>query len=99
MHLTFAQAYEIVCPDGRTVAPYSKDFSDIQELMRQSGHVPFQDKIASEIVPRPPTDALQARHFIEQVSREPPPLKISKRQWLSVEANKQSFLAALNKNK
>ena len=97
MPLTFDQAYAIVCPDGRTVVPYSKDFSDIQELMRQSGHVSFQDRLVKENVPRVPKTAVEALPYHVQRTIDPTPQVISKRQWLSITANKEKFLAALNK--
>jgi hypothetical protein len=101
MHLTFGEAYKIVCPDGRTVAPHSKDYSDIMELMRQSGHKPFQDKLITESVPKVPTNVLEAKQYIERVVTDGTPTHISKKQWLSVEVNKQAFLKhlALNSKK
>jgi hypothetical protein len=95
--LTFAQAYEIVCPDGGPVAPNSKEYIDIMELMRQSGYVPFQDKLIIENVPRVPKTILEAKPFHEQRHIDPAPLKVSKKQWMSVTANKELFLKALNK--
>ena len=97
MPLTFAQAYAIVCPDGRQVVPKSQEFNDIIELMRQSGHVSFQDKLVHELVPRVAKTVQEARPFIEQPTIERPTI-VSKRQWLSVEANRNAFLNALNKN-
>jgi hypothetical protein len=97
MHLTFAQAYEIVCPDGGPVAPNSKEYIDIMELMRQSGYVPFQDKLIIENVPRAPTTVSDVKRYNEQPHVEPASLKISKKQWMSVTANKELFLKALNK--
>ena len=98
MPLTFAQAYAIVCPDGGAVAPHSKEFSDIQELMRQSGHVNFQDRLLVENVPKPVTTIAQATRFVERPLKTET-LYISKREWLSVAANKELFLNALNKSR
>jgi hypothetical protein len=97
MPLTFDEAYAIVCPDGRTVNPGCQDFKDIQELMRQSGHVHFQDRLVIELVPRPAKNVLEVRRFLEQPTREPSK-KLSKRQWLSVAANRDCFMKCLNKN-
>ena len=97
MPLTFAQAYAIVCPDGGEVTPFSKEFQDIQELMRQSGHVLFQDRLVTESVPRVPRTVEEARPYIERQTIDPRPQVISKRQWLSIDKNKEKFLKALNK--
>jgi hypothetical protein len=94
--LTFAQAYAIVCPDGRPVDPDSQDFRDIQELMRQSGYVLFQDKLVKEMVPKIPETVLEARRFHERPSIEPS-IKVSKRAWLSIDANRAAFLGRLNR--
>ena len=95
--LTFAQAYAIVCPDGRPVDPISQEFRDIQELMRQSGYVPFQDKLVTESVPRVPEKVSDLKRFHERPAREPS-VYVSKREWLSVAANKEKFLASLNRS-
>ena len=95
--LTFAEAYAIVCPDGCPVDPGSQAFRDIQELMRQSGHVSFQDKLVTELIPRPPKNISEIKRFSERPAQEPS-TKISKRQWLSVAANREMFMKHLNKN-
>lgn len=97
MPLTFAQAYAIVCPDGGQVTPHSKEFRDIQELMRQSGHTTFQDTLVTAFVPKPPTNVAQIQHFHERQTREPSKF-ISKREWLSVAANKEAFMKHLNRS-
>ena len=97
MPLTFAEAYAIVCPDGGEAPPHSKEFSDILELMRQSGHIDFQDRLVKENVPKVPTNALEARPYIETATVPIAPLKLSKREWLSVAVNKEVYLKALNK--
>jgi len=97
MPLTFAEAYAIVCPDGGETPPHSKEFSDILELMRQSGHVDFQDRLVKENVPKVPTNVLEAQPYIERGVVPTAPLKMSKREWLSVEANRELFLKHLNK--
>jgi hypothetical protein len=99
MPLTFAEAYAKVCPEGGAVVPNSKEYNDIMELMRQSGHTTYKDRLVQDTTPRIPQTVEAARRYIETPEVMPQPLKISKRQWLSVEANRQSFLNALNKNK
>jgi hypothetical protein len=99
MPLTFAQAYAIVCPDGGEVLPYSQKFNDILELMRQSGYKNFRDTLVEDSAPKKPRTVKEARPFIETEQRLERPLKISKQEWMAVEANRQRFLKALNKNK
>ena len=99
MHLTFAQAYALVCPEGGPVTPHSKKYSDIMELMRQSGHVPLHEKMVQESVPKRPMTVQEAMPYIERQLATLPTSKVSKRQWLSVEVNKTAFLDHLNKNK
>lgn len=106
MPLTFAQAYAIVCPDARPVAPGSKDAYDIAELMRQSGYKHYTETIVQESAPRVPRNEMEARSFIEtprtftsftnDTGKKP---FISRKQWMSVEVNKIAFIKALNKNK
>lgn len=98
MPLTFAQAYAIVCPDGGAVAPDSKKYADIMELMRQSGHQHFSERIAQDTAPKPPRSVQETQRFIETPQAMEPSPYISKRQWLSVDAHKKAFLKALNKN-
>lgn len=99
MPLTFAQAYAIVCPEGNPVVPKSKEFNDILELMRQSGYLAFQDTFVKENVPRVPKTEQEAKQYIERVVVAPTTTKVSKKQWLSVAANREAFMANLNKNK
>jgi len=99
MPLTFAEAYAKVCPEGGVVAPKSKEYNDIVELMRQSGHTKYTETLVQDSAPRIPRTVQETRRFIETPQVMCKPLKISKREWLSVEANRQCFLNALNKNK
>ena len=99
MPITFEQAWKIVCPDGREVVPYSKDFNDILEVMKQSGHTDFQDNLVVESVPKVPTTIEEARPFIERKEVNKAVKYVSKTQWLSVDANKQNFLKVLNSKK
>jgi len=99
MPLTFAEAYAKVCPEGGAVAPNSKEYDDIIELMRQSGHTHFVNTIAIDSAPRIPRSVQESRRFLETPQVTLPSKHISKREWMSVDANKKSFLNALNKNK
>jgi hypothetical protein len=99
MPLTFAQAYAIVCPDGGEVIPHSQKFNDILELMRQSGYKNFRDTLVEDSAPRKPRTVQEAMPFIETRQTLEKPLHVSRRQWMSVQANKQAFINALNKNK
>jgi len=99
MPLTFAQAYAIVCPDGGEVIPHSQKFNDIMELMKQSGYKNFRDTLVEDSAPRKPRTVEEARPFIETRQTLEKPLHVSRRQWMSVQANKQAFINALNKNK
>jgi len=99
MPTTFEQAWKIVCPDGREVVPYSKDFNDILELMKQSGHTDFQDNLVVESVPKKPTTVEEAKPFIERKMVSKAVQFVSKTQWLSVDANKNNFLKVLNSKK
>lgn len=99
MPLTFEEAYKRVCPNGEPLVPNTKEFRDVMELMRQSGFVPFQDTLADAHTIRTPTTVEQAKPYI---TRDVKPYKlplISKREWLSIEANRKPFLEHLNKNK
>jgi len=97
MPLTFGQAYAIVCPDGGEVLPNSRQYCDIMELMKQSGYVSLNDRMVKESVPKIPTTVQEAQVFMERRTVTEPTGLISKRQWLSVEANRQAFIKHLNK--
>jgi len=99
MPLNFGEAYKIVCPEGGAVAPNSKEYNDIIELMRQSGHTSYKDKLVQDTAPRIPQTVQEALPYIVTQEVMEMPLKVSKQRWLAVEANRQSFLNALNKNK
>jgi hypothetical protein len=99
MPLTFAEAYAKVCPEGGPVAPKSKQYNDIIELMRQSGYTKFNETLCQDSAPRIPRTVQEAMRFIETPQVNHTPLKISKREWMSVEANRKCFLNAINKNK
>ena len=98
MPLTFAEAYAKVCPAGDPVAPNSKEYADIMELMRQSGYVPLHDRLVKDMVPKVVTSIDQIRPYTQRGEATLPTGKVSKRQWLSVDANKQDFLKHLSKN-
>jgi len=96
MPLTFAQAYAIVCPDGREVIPQSKEFNDIMELMRQSGYVPFQETLVQDLVPKQATNVAEAKRYHERAVVTTTKY-VSRREWLAVDANKEAFLKHLNR--
>ena len=95
--MTFGEAYAIVCPDGGEVTPNSKEYRDIMELMKQSGYVSLNDRMVKESVPKIPTTVQETKPFMERKLMTEPTGKISKRRWLSVEANKEAFIKHLNK--
>jgi hypothetical protein len=99
MPLSFAQAYALVCPNGEPVVPLSKQYEDIMELMRQSGHTHFRDTLVQDSAPRKPATVEEAKPFIETRQTLEKPVYISRREWMAVDANRQAFLEALNKNK
>jgi hypothetical protein len=98
MPMTFGEAYKIVCPDGCPVVPHSKEHRDIMELMRQSGHLHYTERLVHEAVPVVPTRVDQVRRFTARDTITPAPLKVSKKQWLSVSAHKEAFDKCINKN-
>ena len=96
MPLTFTEAYKQVCPNGGAVVPGSKEYNDIITLMNESGYTSFMGKLEpdsepKESAPTEPSDKPELR-----AKRQP--MKISKRQWLSVGANRELFVKLLNKN-
>ena len=99
MHLTFAQAYAIVCPDGGAVAPDSKKYADIMELMRQSGYRHYSETVVQDSAPKVPRSVQEAKPFIETAKTMEPSVIISRHEWMSVDANRQAFFDILNKNK
>ena len=96
--MTFGEAYAIVCPEGGEVTPDSRKYKDIMELMTQSGYVPLHDKLAKESEPTKATTIQGTKRFSERVPVTEPSGYISKKQWLSIDVNKQAFLKHLNKN-
>jgi hypothetical protein len=97
MPLTFSEAYNIVCPEGEVVLPDSKEYRDIMELMRQSGYLNFQDRLVKENVPVQPTRIDQVRQFTARDTITPQNTKVSKKEWLSVAANREAFIKHINK--
>jgi hypothetical protein len=53
--------------------------------------------MVKESVPKIPTTVQEAMPFMERRLATEPSGKISKRRWLSVEANKEAFIKHLNK--
>jgi len=95
--MTFAEAHLIVCPDGDPVNARSKEFQDILELMRQSGHINFQERLVQENVPVVPKTVDQVRQFTAKATVVPTSVKISKKDWLSVDVNREAFIKHINK--
>jgi len=94
MPLTFAEAYAIVKPNGGEVRPGSKDFKDIMETMRQSGYVSVQQNLVTENVPRQPKTIDESRVYTARPVNTNQ-LYVSKRQWMSVAANRAAFMEHL----
>jgi len=93
MPLTFGEAYKIVCPDGCPIVPHSREHKDIVELMKQSGHLHFTERLiheAAEIKPRTMADALP---YSERHSVVSPGRIVSKNDWMKVTANREPYLA------
>lgn len=96
--MTFGEAYKIVCPDCRPVVPGSQDMKDIVELMRQSGHLHYTDRLVHEAVPVVPKRIDQVRRFTERPVISPETTRVSKKQWLSVAANREAFNSHITNN-
>jgi len=87
--ITFLQAKERVCPD-RPVEPGSKEHMDILELMRQSGHVFAEESIIIPVV-MPPAKTVADLKLFRERPVAPKPKAVSKKEWLSVDANRQAY--------
>jgi hypothetical protein len=91
MPLSFAEAKAIVSPDT-PVVPGSQAHKDIVAMMKQSGRV-FADE--NTITPRPPLgrvkEAIEMKPFRERKMDTPTPMAVSKREWLSIEANRKAY--------
>ena len=100
MPLTFAQAYAIVCPEGGVVVPQSQQYTDIMELMRQSGHVYYKDGLGLAHQPKKPRTVDDSKRYIELpvMAKSGDKIKVSKNEWLSVQANRDLFCKHHNKN-
>ena len=91
MPLSFSQAKAIVSP-GVPVVPGSKEHKDILEMMRQSGRI-FADENILVPPPPPPTyhNPVELLPWRERRMREPTPKAVSKRDWLSIAANRERY--------
>lgn len=91
MPLSFLQAKAIVSP-GVPVVPGSQQHKDILELMRQSGRIFPDENILVPPAPPPtyhhPSELLPWR---ERKMHTPTPRAVSKRDWLSIAANKERY--------
>lgn len=89
--MDFHRAKAIVSPD-KSVIPGSKEHRDILELMKQSGRVFPEQNIASRPPPLGPVSRFRdlapyrAREFAE-----PKAQSVSKKAWLSIDANKKAY--------
>lgn len=95
--MTFGEAYAIVCPDGGAITPDSREYSEIMELMKQSGYVPLHDRMVKDSEPKIPTTVQETMPFLERIPVTEPSGKISKKQWLSISVNREAFIKHLNK--
>jgi len=91
MPLSFSQAKAIVSP-GKPIIPGSKEHLDVLELMRQSGRI-FADENILVPPPPPPTyhNPVELLPWRERRMREPTPKAVSKRDWLSIAANRERY--------
>ena len=97
MPLTFAEAYAKVCPEGGVVVPNSKEYNDIMALIKQSGHKNYKETIVADSAPRKPKSVEETYLFIPTKEVMEKPTYTSRNAWMSVDANRQEFLNALNK--
>lgn len=99
MPLSFNDAYKIVCPEGGEVKPDSKQYVDIMELMRQSGHVNYKDALGLS-GPKIPRTVDDTKRYMERpvVAVEGAKIKLSKAEWFSVDVNRDLFVKHHNKN-
>jgi len=65
--------------------------------MRQSGHINFQERLVQENVPVVPKTVDQVRQFTAKATVVPTSVKISKKDWLSVDVNREAFIKHINK--
>ena len=96
MPISFQEAKNRVSPDA-PVAPGSKEFNDILELMRQSGHIFPEDNTPAAPLP-PPKKREDLMLFRERPEPTPKPKGFSKRDWLSVDVNRKSYEEHIKRN-
>jgi hypothetical protein len=101
MPITFLEAKARVSPD-QPVLPGSKEHEDCLKLMRQSGHMFPEDLYADSYVPPPPRKANtmeDLKLFRERLGlRRPESKGVSKKEWLSVDANRTAYEAHIAAN-
>lgn len=87
MPLTFFEAKALVSPD-KPVVPGSQAHKDIIAMMRQSGRV-----FADDYIPAPqPVKRMEDLAPVKQRSLPiPKAMSVSKRDWLSIEANRIAY--------
>jgi hypothetical protein len=88
MPISFLEALARVSPD-KPVTPGSKEHDDILTLMRQSGHV-FAAENVPEVLP-PPKHIYELSPYRERPTATVVSKPVSKREWLSVEANRKEY--------
>jgi hypothetical protein len=96
MPISFDEAKARVSPDA-PVAPGSKEFNDILELMRQSGHIFPEDNTPAPPLP-PPKKREDLMLFRERPEPTPKRRGISKSEWLSVDVNKAEYEGHIQRN-
>ena len=85
--ITFLQAKAIVSPD-KPVAVGSKEHKDILAMMRQSGRVFADDYLPA---PQPVRRMEDFKPFKERKEPIPKAAAVSKKDWLSIEANRTAY--------
>ena len=96
MPISFLEAKARVSPDA-PVTPGSKEFDDIMELMRQSGHIFAEDNTPAQPLP-PPKVWSDLSLFRERPEPTPKPKGVSKREWLLVDVNRKAYEDHIKKN-
>jgi hypothetical protein len=89
--MDFHKAKSIVSPD-KPVIPGSKEHKDILELMKQSGRIFPEQNIAVPIQPLGRVTRFKdLAPYRAREMPEPKPKSVSKRDWLSIDANRKAY--------
>jgi hypothetical protein len=89
MPLSFAQAKAIVSP-GKPIIPGSQEHRDVLEMMRQSGRI-FPDDFVPPAPPPTYHNPAELLPWRQRKMNEPTPKAVSKKDWLSIAANKDRY--------